>query len=104
MGDRHSLYGPHQDELAYPVHHMVPETTSQNQVFEPSNATMIPQMTLAADLTHSEDLLSLKPGQAMGDNHSHSGPHQDDLVYPAHHMGPKTPSRNQGSELSKLLQ
>ena len=60
-GDYHALSGSHHDGLAYPVHHMVPETTSQNQVSEPSNATMIPQMTMAADLTRSEDLLSLKP-------------------------------------------
>ena len=62
MGDCHSLYGPHQDELAHLVHHMVPKSTSGNHVFESSNAMMIPQMTVAADLTHSEDLLSLKPG------------------------------------------
>ena len=44
------------------VHHMVPKTTSQNHVFEPSNATMIQQIIVAADLTHNEDLLGLKPG------------------------------------------
>ena len=32
-----------------------------------SCATMVPQMTVAADLTQSEDWLSLKPGYAVGD-------------------------------------
>ena len=31
---------------------------------------MIPQMTVVADLTRSEDLLSLKPGYAVGDCHA----------------------------------
>ena len=53
MGHNHSLCGPHQDELAHPMHNMVPETNSQNQVSELSDATMIPQMTVAVDLTHN---------------------------------------------------
>ena len=32
--------------------------------------TMIPQVTVVADLTRSEDLLSLKPGYAVGDCHT----------------------------------
>ena len=43
--------GPDQGEPAYPVHHMVLETTSRNQGSELSSATMIPQMTVVADLT-----------------------------------------------------
>ena len=31
---------------------------------------MIPQMTVVADLTRSEDELSLKPGYAVGDCHA----------------------------------
>ena len=31
---------------------------------------MVPQMTVVADLTPSEDLLSLKPGYAVGDCHA----------------------------------
>ena len=71
------------------MHHMVPRTTSRNQVSQPSNATMIPQMTVAADLTRSEDY-----GSAL------SGTHQDELAHPVHHMAPETSSRNHGSELS----
>ena len=44
-----------QGELAYPVHHMVLETTSRNQGSELSGATMTPQMTAAAALTRSGD-------------------------------------------------
>ena len=55
VGDCQGLSGPGQDELVYPVHHMVPETTSQKQGYELSNATMIAQMTVATDLTCSED-------------------------------------------------
>ena len=40
-----SSFGPDQDELAYPAHHMVLETTSRNQDSELSSSTMIPQMT-----------------------------------------------------------
>ena len=42
-------FGPDQDELAYPVHHMVHETTSRSQGSELSGATMIPQMTVVTD-------------------------------------------------------
>jgi hypothetical protein len=35
---------------------------------------MIPQMTVVADLTRSEDLLSLKPGYAVGDCHTRGLP------------------------------
>ena len=41
--------GPDQDELAYPAHHMVLETASRIQA-ELSSGTMIPQMTVVADL------------------------------------------------------
>ena len=75
MGDNHSLSGPHQDELAYPVHHMGPETPSQNQGSKLSNATMIPQVTAAADVTHSEDPLRLKPTFGVGDRHTVFGLH-----------------------------
>ena len=54
VGDYHALSGPRQDEVAHPVHHMAPETSSRNQGSEPSNATMIPQMTVAVNLTGSE--------------------------------------------------
>ena len=64
-----------------------------------SSATMIPQMTVVADLTHSEDELSLKPGYAVGDCHALSGPRQNEGVYPVHHMVPKTTPQKQGSEL-----
>ena len=43
------FFGPDQDELADPVHHMVLETTSRNQVSELSGATMIPPMTVVGD-------------------------------------------------------
>ena len=43
VGDCHALFGPHQDELAYPVHYMVPETTSWMRGYEVSTATMITQ-------------------------------------------------------------
>ena len=52
MGDYHALSSLHQDELAYLVHHMLPQTTPRNHVPELSNATMIPQTTVAMDLTH----------------------------------------------------
>ena len=61
-------------ELAYPAHHMVLDTRSRKQGSELSGATMIPQMTAVADLTRSEDLLSLKPGYAVGDCHAHRRP------------------------------
>ena len=35
---------------------------------------MIPQMTVVADLTRSEDWLSLKPGCAVGDCHARGLP------------------------------
>jgi hypothetical protein len=35
---------------------------------------MIPQMTVVADLTRSEDQLSLKPGYAVVDCHAHRLP------------------------------
>ena len=57
--------GPDQGELAYPGSHMVLETMSWYQGSELSGAKMIPQMTVVADLTGSEDLLSLKPGYAV---------------------------------------
>ena len=44
------VFCPDQGELAYPVHHMVLETTSQNQGSELSGSTMIPPMTVVADL------------------------------------------------------
>ena len=65
MGDSHPLSGPQKDELAYLVHHMGPETPSRNQGSELSNATMIPQMTVAY-------------------------PHQDEPAYPEHGMVPET--------------
>jgi hypothetical protein len=49
------FFGPDQDELAYPVHRMVLETTSRNQGSELFGATMIPQMAVVADLNRSED-------------------------------------------------
>ena len=49
------FFGPHQGELPYPVHHMVLETKPRNQGSEVSGATMLPQMTVVADLTRSED-------------------------------------------------
>ena len=49
------FFGSDQDELAYPVHHMVLETTSRNRGSEPSGATMIPHLTVVADLTRNED-------------------------------------------------
>ena len=57
-------------ELAYRAHHTVLETTSRNQSSELSSATMIPQVTVGADLTRSEDWLRLKPGDAVGDRHA----------------------------------
>ena len=55
MGDFHAVSGPDQDELAYPVDHMVSEITIHEQGSELSNATMIAQMTVAVHLTRSED-------------------------------------------------
>ena len=49
------FFGLNQDELVYAVRHMVLETSSQNQGSELSNATMIPQTTVVADLTRSVD-------------------------------------------------
>ena len=46
------------------------EVTPRDQGSELSSATMIPQMTVVADLTRSEDELSLKPGYAVGDCHA----------------------------------
>ena len=103
VGGCHALLGPHQNELVYPVHHVVPETTSQNHVSELCNATMIPQMTVAVDLTRSEDQLSLKLGHAVGECHALSRPHQDELAYQVHYMVAVTTSRNQGWELSNAL-
>ena len=70
MGDNHSLSGPRQDELVYPLHHMGPKTISRNQGSELSNATTTPRITVEADVTHIEDELSLKPGDAVGLPHS----------------------------------
>jgi hypothetical protein len=42
----------------------------QPQGSELSSSMMIPQMTVVADLTRSEDWLSLKPGYAVGDCHA----------------------------------
>ena len=49
------FFGPDQGELAYPVHHMVLETTPRNQGSELSGATMILQTTVVADLTRNEE-------------------------------------------------
>ena len=68
------FFGPERDELAYPVHHMVLETTSRDQGSELSSAAMIPHMTVVADLTRHEDWLSLKPGYAVGDCHARGLP------------------------------
>ena len=46
------------------------ETTPRNQGSELFGAPMIPQMTVAADLTRREDWLHLKPGYAVGDCHT----------------------------------
>ena len=46
------------------------QVTPWNQGSELSSATRIPQMTVVADLTRSEDELSLKPGDAVGDCHA----------------------------------
>ena len=46
------------------------EVTPWDQGSELSSATVIPQMTVIADLTRSEDWLSLKPGCAVGDCHA----------------------------------
>ena len=48
------FFSPDQGELVYPVHHMVLETTSQNQGSELSGATMIPEMTVVGDPTRSK--------------------------------------------------
>ena len=69
------FFGSDQDELTYPAHHMVLETTSRSQGSELSSATMIPQMAVVADLTRSGDELSLKPGDAVGDCHARTLPH-----------------------------
>jgi hypothetical protein len=45
------LFGPDQDELAYPAHHMALETTPRNHGSELSSSTMIQQMAVVADLT-----------------------------------------------------
>ena len=42
--------GPDQDELADPARHLVLVTTSRNQGSELSSSTIIPQMTVVADL------------------------------------------------------
>ena len=57
---------------------MVLETTSRNQGSELSAATTIPQMTVVADLTCSEDWLSLIPGDAVGDCHAHRLPNVEE--------------------------
>ena len=61
------FFGSDQDELAY---FTVLEVTPRDQGSELSSATMIPQMTVVADLTRSEEELSLKPGYAVGDCHA----------------------------------
>ena len=53
------FFGSDQDELAQPAHFTVLEVTPRDQGSELSSATMIPQMTMVADLTRSEDELSL---------------------------------------------
>ena len=53
-----------------PARCLVLKTTSRDQGSEPSNATIIPQMTVVAELTCSEDWLSSKPGFAVGDCHA----------------------------------
>ena len=47
------FFCPDQGEVAYPTHHLVLETTFRNQG-SVSGATMIPQMTVVADLTRGE--------------------------------------------------
>ena len=64
------FFGADQGELAQPAHFTALRVTPRNQGSELSSATMIPQMTVVADLTSSEDLLSLKPGYAVGDCHA----------------------------------
>ena len=96
MGDSHSLFGPRKDELVYPVHHMGPATRSGNQGSDVSHATMISQVTVAADVTHSEDPLSY----AVEDCHPLSGAHQEELSYPFPRLVPERTSRHQVSELS----
>ena len=68
------FFGSDQDEPASPAHFTVLEVTPRNQGSELSSATMIPQMTVVVDLTRSEDWLSLKPGDAVGDCHAHRLP------------------------------
>jgi hypothetical protein len=68
------FFGPDQHELAYPAHRMVLKTTSGNQGSGPPSSTTFPQMTVAADLTRSEDDLSLIPGDAVGDCHARRPP------------------------------
>ena len=46
---------------------IVLQRTSRNQGSELSSATMIPQMTVVAGLTHSKEELSMKPAYAVGD-------------------------------------
>ena len=79
---------------------MVVKTTSRRQGSGLSNATMIPPMIAEANLIHSENDLSLKPGYAVGDCHARSGPNQDKLVYPMLHRVPETTCWGEGSELS----
>ena len=62
MADYHPLSAPHQDELAYQVHYMLAVTTPRNEGLELANAPMIPLISVAPDLTRSEDQLSLKAG------------------------------------------
>ena len=52
----------------------VQATPPGNQGSGLSSATMIPQMTVVVDLTRSGDLLSLKPGYAVGDCHARKLP------------------------------
>ena len=49
------FFGPDQDELACPAHRMGLEITSWNQRPQLFSSKMIPQMTVVADLTRSED-------------------------------------------------
>ena len=58
---------------------------------------MIPQRTVAADLTRSEGELSLKPGYAVEDCHALSSLDQDEPAYRVHHMVPETTPQKQGS-------
>ena len=64
------LGGTGQDELAYSAYGMVLEITSRAQGSELCSSTIIPQMTVVADLTCSEDELSLISDSAVGKCHA----------------------------------